>query len=320
MAKRYLALAMLASALWGVSYPITYLALRLYGIEQLLASIYLFSTASLAMILAFNGFDRESVVKGLALSPINYALSYLYVELSGSVGGLTALVSSSYIIPLIVIDYLLNRDVSIKYVISAVTLLAGLYLLFQGYGDSIYIAMLLMILNLAYTLALAYLSHADTLNLILGQSLGTLLISLFMVHGAIITSNIQYIYYPLALAFIGNVIPYSLYAVSIEKLGPVEASLTSSMETVSSLVVSIPIQQLPNNPLAWTLLTVSILSISIEAPRFGVHGKTLAPIIRDYINHNTINSIRNAYPRHINRDDMRDSPFILNVPGKRKVI
>ncbi len=26
MARRYLALAMLASALWGVSYPITYLA------------------------------------------------------------------------------------------------------------------------------------------------------------------------------------------------------------------------------------------------------------------------------------------------------
>ncbi|MFP3216490.1 MAG: hypothetical protein RXP99_04250 [Vulcanisaeta sp.] len=323
MVRRYLALAMLASALWGVSYPLTYLALRFYDAGQLIAWTYLFSTASLMIILAFKGLNGRSVITGLALSPINYVMVYLYTELSGSVGGLTALVSTGYLIPLILIDYLARRNFNIKYIISTITLLAGLYLLFQGYDDSIYVAVALMVLNLVYALALSYINNADALSLVFGQSIGTLLISVTLLRNAVML-NPQYIYYPLALALIGNTIPYTLYTLAIRELGPVETSLTASMETISSLIASIPMQQIPSNPLAWTLLIISILSISLDMriPNMGRHGRILEIGGPDYYGIDVIHVVQ---PRFVNEDYQTPITKIaraltFSALGKRKVI
>ncbi|GAB6945064.1 hypothetical protein [Vulcanisaeta sp. JCM 14467] len=268
MAKRYLVLAMLASALWGVSYPLTYLALRLFSINELIASSYLFSVSLLLIVLLLRGYDEKSIIKGLLISPVNYVLVYLYTKLSGGVGGLTALLSSSYIVPLIIIEYVNNKCVNARYVISAVTLLGALYLLFQGYGDSMYIALILMVMNLVYTMALVRVTDADIINFIFGQSLGTLLISYIVMRNLTVPILIlNAYYYPLALAIIGNVVPYLLYAEAIKRIGPVETSLTSSIETISSLIASIPIQPLPTNPVAWALLAVSILSLNAQISR-----------------------------------------------------
>ncbi|GGI78151.1 hypothetical protein GCM10007112_13660 [Vulcanisaeta souniana JCM 11219] len=262
---------MLASALWGMSYPLIYLALRLFSINNLIALSYLFSVALLLIILPFYGYDGESIIKGLLLSPINYVIIYLYTELSGGAGGLTALVSSSYIVPLIALDYVTNRSINTRYIISAITLLGALYLLFQGYGDSIYGALLLMVMNLIYTISLVRIGDVDIINFVLGQSLGTLMISYLVMRSlSASTLALNYLYYPLILALVGNVIPYALYAESIKRIGPVETSLTSSIETVSSLVASLPIQQLPSNPVAWILLAISILSLNIELRKGGL--------------------------------------------------
>lgn len=262
MARRYLALAMLASALWGVSYPLTYLALRLFSVNELIMLSYLFSVVLLLIMLMPYGYDGGSIMRGLLLSPINYVLVYLYTELSGGVGGLTALVGSSYIVPLMVIEYASNKCVNVRYVVSAITLLGALYLLFQGYGDSIYVASLLMIMNLAYTVILARIDDVDIINFVLGQSLGTFLISYVMMRNPEVLVLIPNFYYPLMLALIGNVMPNILYVEAIRHIGPVESSLTSSIETISSLIASLPIQQLPTNPVAWALLAVSILSLN----------------------------------------------------------
>ena len=319
MARRYLALAMLASALWGVSYPITYLALRFFSINELIMLSYLFSTLLLLMVLMFHGYDEKSIAKGLLLSPINYVITYLYTALSHSVGGLTALVSSSYVVPLIVIDYVRNRTINVKYIVSESTLLIALYLLFQGYGDSIYVALLLMFMNLVYTVALALISNADILNFVLGQSTGVLLISYLTMHGFINDPSVlaSYLYYPLILALVGNVIPYALYALSIRYIGPVETSLTSSVETISSLISSIPIQPLPMNPAAWALLVISILSLNIQLGRDNILQKGLWPI--NY--HETI-QIDNADPS-LNTEPQvgfANPRIVIKVFGRRKVI
>ncbi len=326
MAKRYLALAMLASALWGISYPITYLALRLFRINELITLSYLFSTALLLMVILLHGYDEKSIIKGLLLSPINYAIVYLYTDLSGGVGGLTALVSSSYIIPLIILDYINNRNINVRYVVSAITLLGALYLLFQGYGDSLYVALLLMALNLVYTIALTRTNDIDIINFVFGQSLGTLTISYLVIRGGPPTLALapNYLYYPLILALVGNVIPYTLYAESIRRIGPVETSLTSSVETMSSLITSLPIQRLPTNPAAWILLAMSILSLNIEINKFNVrdgpHSIHLI-MIYDYApsrlnngefmvpNHRYMNYVMHINPR-----------LTIRIVGKRKII
>ncbi len=322
MARQYLALAMLASALWGVSYPITYLALRFFSINELIMLSYLFSILLLLMVLMFHGYDGKSIAKGLLLSPINYVITYLYTALSHSVGGLTALVSSSYVVLLIVIDYIRNRIINVRYIVSESTLLIALYLLFQGYGDSIYVASLLMFMNLVYTIALALISNADALNFVFGQSTGVFLITCLTMHGFINTSSVltSYLYYPFVLALVGNVIPYALYALSIRHIGPVETSLTSSVETISSLISSTPIQQLPINPVAWMLLMISILSLNIEnkKPELRTVGLILPSnclptqlTIEGILpwNKEFRNNVGVIYP-HIMRE----------IPGKRKII
>ncbi|MGC8543484.1 MAG: EamA family transporter [Vulcanisaeta sp.] len=323
MAKRYLALAMLASALWGISYPITYLALRLYRVEELVFLSYFFSVISFMVILSLRGYDVKSIIKGLALSPINYALAYLYTELSGDVGGLTSLLSSSYIVPLLILEYFDDGKVNTRYLVSAVTLLSGLYLLFQGYDDSIYIAFLLMIMNLVYTLVLAKINDVDIVNLVFGQSLGTLAISyLVMINSISISAlnlNIHDLYYPLILSLIGNSIPYTLYAMAIKYIGPTETSLTSSVETISSLISSIPIQQLPANPVAWTLLIISILSISTDLDTKGMRLRKISIHVPIQLTA-SLNETSRYAGTEIMQHDMYDLHVIMEVPGKRKII
>ena len=318
MAKRYLVLAMLASALWGVSYPLTYLALRLFSVNELIASSYLFSVSLLLIVLLLRGYDEKSIIKGLLISPVNYVLVYLYTKLSSGVGGLTALLSSSYIVPLIIIEYVNNKCVNVRYVISAVTLLGALYLLFQGYGDSMYIALILMVMNLVYTIALTRVSDVDIINFIFGQSLGALLISYLTMRNLAVPILIpNFYYYPLALAIIGNVVPYLLYAEAIRHIGPVETSLTSSIETISSLIVSIPIQQLPTNPVAWALLAISILSLNIQLHRNNTLQKGLWSI-----NHYETMQINNT-DTSLNVEsqvEYANPRIVIKVFGRRKVI
>ncbi|WP_054853296.1 hypothetical protein [Vulcanisaeta distributa] len=322
MTKRYLALAMLASALWGgVSYPITYLALGLYRINELIALSYLFSTVLLLIASLFHGYDEKSIIKGLLLSPINYAIVYLYTDLSGGVGGLTALVSSSYIIPLIILDYINNRSINVRYLVSAITLLGALYLLFQGYGDSIYVALLLMVMNFVYTIALAGINDIDIINFVLGQSLGTLIISYLIIRNPLVLTlgldNPPY--YPLILALVGNVIPYMLYAESIRRIGPVETSLTSSMETISSLIASLPIQRLPMNSMAWILLIISILSLNIELNRNNAWRK---PQLISYYLPMQVNEEITSSPNIVSKSYVTfiNPHLMTRVVGKRKVI
>ncbi|ADY00825.1 hypothetical protein VMUT_0614 [Vulcanisaeta moutnovskia 768-28] len=321
MTKRYLVLAILASALWGISYPITYVALRFFGADELIATSYLFSILLLTALLYYN-YDTESIIKGLLLSPINYIITYLYVELSNNVGGLTALVSSSYIIPLIIINYINNEGINIRHIISAITLLSALYLLFQGYGDPIYIALLLMVMNLIYTIVLAKINNIDIINFVFGQSLGTLVIAYLTMRKFIMLSlifELNYFYYPLLLALIGNVIPYTLYAVAIRHVGPVEVSLTSSVETISSLITSIPMQQLPANPVAWTLLIISILSLNIELREFEMKGRSI--LISDYTpSHQPIKEVSLWSGRFKDSLGFVGSCIITKIPRKKKVI
>ncbi|GAB6948353.1 hypothetical protein JCM16161A_24830 [Vulcanisaeta sp. JCM 16161] len=271
------------------------------------------------MVLMLHGYDEKSIIKGLLLSPINYVIVYLYTELSGGVGGLTALVSSSYIIPLILIDYINNRSINIRYLISSITLLGALYLLFQGYGDSMYVALLLMIMNLIYTVALTRINDIDIMNFVLGQSLGTLLISYLAIRSPLtLALSLNYLYYPLILALIGNVIPYTLYAESIKRIGPVETSLTSSVETMSSLIASLPIQQLPTNPIAWILLAVSILSLNIELSRNNALREQ--QLISHYEFVKTGRETTSLNIESGNQVILVNPHLVIKVVGKRKVI
>ncbi|WP_243678546.1 EamA family transporter [Vulcanisaeta distributa] len=299
----------------------TYLALRLFHVNELITLSYLFSTVALLIVSLFHGYDEKSIIDGLLLSPINYVIVYLYTELSGGVGGLTALMSSSYIIPLIVLDYVNNRNVNARYLVSAITLLGALYLLFQGYNDSIYVALLLMVMNLVYTIVLARVNDIDITNFVFGQSLGTLLISYLMIRNpSALTLSLDYLYYPLILALVGNVIPYILYVESIRQIGPVETSLTSSMETISSLIASLPIQQLPTNPVAWVLLAISILSLNVELSRSNVLRR---PQLMSYrlpiqVNEGSTSSLNmGGFGNHV---ILINPHLITRIIGKRKVI
>lgn len=323
MTNRYLTLALIASALWGVSYPITYLALRLYGVGQLLMLTYLFSVVLLMVALVVWGYDGRSILMGLLISPINYALSYLYIKVAEYMGGLTALISSGYVVPLIILDYFREGSVNIRHVVSALTLLGSLYLLFQGYADSVDLALLLMVLNLLYAIVLDRISDVDTLNLVFGQFIGTLLISLVMINRipSIIYLSISYVYYPILLALVGNVIPYTLYAISIRMIGPTETSLTTSVEIASSIFASIPFQQLPTNPIAWILLITSILSTSVGTPMNIHRGLTLTSTYNENISEVFITKGQDIHnyltgeimPRHRLRS-------VIVMLGRRKVI
>lgn len=272
--KKYLALSMLASALWGVSYPVSYLALRLYGVNDLITLSYLVSTILLSVPLLARGFEIKSVVKGVAISPVNYALNYLYIRLTGDVDGLAALAGSSYIIPLIIIDYMNSESLNTRHVASAIMLLLSIYLLYQGYYGSLAIALLMMVINLVYTIALDMLKEAETISMVFGQSLGTLVISCLMALNLGETShigmfNVNYIYYPLVLSLVGVVLPYVLYSEAIKHIGPVSASLTSSIEILASIASSAFLSPPPVNPAAWLLLALSIILINVEPPNRG---------------------------------------------------
>ncbi len=259
--RRNLALAILASALWGVSYPIAYLALRVLNVESLITYSYIFAILILLTLLAIKGIDLNSLKKGLLLAPVNYALMFIWMLMLKNVGGLTAVVSSSYIAVLLLLDYVSKRRVSLRHLLCVVTLLTALYLMFNGSNELLHLAFALMMLNLIYVWAIGVLRFNDVLSFTFGQALGTLLIALSMPRAlyGLFKGELSSLEYPLLMAILSEVVPYILYANAIKRIGPVETSLTSSVETLTSLIASMPIQKMPDNALAWALLITSIV-------------------------------------------------------------
>jgi len=112
---------------------------------------------------------RSNILRLLLLSwwlliPLCLVLN-LYIKLTRDADGLTALIGYSYIIPLMPIDYMNSRSLNIRCAASMTPSRhewRGLFLrsfiihlpLYQGYYGSLAIVLLVMIINLVYTITL----------------------------------------------------------------------------------------------------------------------------------------------------------------------
>ncbi|WP_069807561.1 hypothetical protein [Vulcanisaeta thermophila] len=266
-AKRYLALALLSSALWGVTYPLTYIALRLTNAVWLITLTYLITVLILTPYVFLRGLHTRSLMWGLLLSLINYPMVYLYTVFSGDMGGFASFLSSLYIVPLIIIEYFRTRRLNLRYLSSSALMLLGLYALYGVENQGmILLALPLLILNLAYLIYLEFLGDYDEASLMLGQSVGTLALSMawvkYMDYPMVITPWV--ISYSIALSLL-NTMANILYVMAIRRVGTVSTSLASSMEITTSMVVSIPIEPLPPNYIAWILLILSLMVLLLPA-------------------------------------------------------
>ncbi|ABW02114.1 hypothetical protein [Caldivirga maquilingensis] len=260
MNQRYLALAALASALWGVSYTLTYLALRTMDAASLIVISYVFSILIILLITRLK-INAESIIKGVILSPVNFALTYIYVKVSGDWGGFAALISGAYVLPLMLLNYVKNGDLQLRYLISSLLMLTTLYFIGGFSGVTIY-AVAVMLLNLAYMLMLSLFHNYEEYSLILGQSIGTLLLSIIMVKG--ITLTVSSVYYGLTLALVNNTIPYVLYALTVKRIGAVETSLTMGIEVMTAVLSMSPISRVQVNPFPVVLLVLAFMVLFMD--------------------------------------------------------
>lgn len=268
MAKRYMALAVLASALWGLTYPLTYLALRLMNVGSIITLSYLFSTITALPVILLIGPDVDSVVKGLALSPVNFLLNYILTILTKDSGGIAAVVSLTYVFPVMLFEFLMGRNVSTRELLSSMLALISLITVYSiGDLSLLGASLAVMMLNALYTLALDYIGNYEPLNLTLGCNLGTLTISLVMGPPRV---SISSIYYPVLIGVLGNLIPYLLYSLAVKGAGPVASSLTAPIEALSSIVASMLVNAMPMvNLWALPLLVAPLLLITGDGGEAG---------------------------------------------------
>ncbi len=260
MSQRYLALAALASTLWGLSYTLTYLALQSMDAASLIVVSYVFSIPIILLITGLR-INARSIIKGIILSPVNFALTYIYIKISGDWGGFAALISGAYVLPLMLLDYVRSGDFQLRYLMSSILMLTTLYTIGGFSGVTIY-AIAVMLLNLVYMAMLSTLDDYDEYSLILGQSIGTLVLSIVMVKGIALT--MRSIYYGLALALVNNTIPYILYALAVKRIGAVETSLTMGIEVLTAVLSMSPISGVQVSPLSFTLLILAFIVLFMD--------------------------------------------------------
>jgi len=248
MRKRAFLLALLASALWGSTYPLLYLA-QASGNQLALA------TALVSLILVPRRIRWTSLLKGLVISPLNYALLQLTAITVIHDIGLAAALASSYPVLVFAIESAV-RGLDHRLIVSGPLLVVGLILIHGGGDSQLLLGLAFMLANALYVVLLEVMKPYDPHSVFLGQNLGTLLM-------AAPTARMISLEPWLVAASLALTLPSLLYLKAQGELTPSEVSVASSVEPMVALLSSLPILGV-NHLIAVILLAISVISAFLE--------------------------------------------------------